>query len=969
MLAALQKIIRLATMAAFGLLLPCWLGWSMLISHYQLRRDQLTETIFDRLAQQLVTLEKFHDDRVFFHALFKKNFAAIDNKPDSWKLLVTKLTAFRRLFPGRLKFIVYDRYGNIDRSLTDETRMQYILKSMFGVLLELKKLYLADADADPANSEIISEKMPLLRSYFGSFLDQKMMLAPLRSESLGRCLFASEEPEKQYLWYYPGKNFSLACFIDKAMIGKDAGPRMIISRFNARSPNIKLGFIKTISYQCFGLPSLLGAETEIKLESAKFESYAIASRESSNYLVHFRQTSPEMIVISYQNSKDLLQPVPAATAVLMNIFRWSILAGFVIYVVRLRFRRFAMPVQYKIMVLFLFANGLPLLMMASTGYAFFNVKKKDLINATHHESVRLLKEFDVRFPETYAGLARQLNNFIDERNSRYQQQRWSQAEIDNLKELTVRISPQEAILYDDSGNLVFKVSQVINSAGNMTKDLLLKGLEFFNKKELKQRSRISKAWIDEVSSDDILLHDFLWYVGKFVLLGAGETGKTIYIRLLGGNDDVDGRFHAWGAYAITWNPITFMRNFIVKKLSETSAVVSPRRLLVFDRLNESIFSLLPADNGDIRRLFKQTVSRKLVTHENLELDGEKFLFTSIAGNEIADGVLAALYPQKLIEEKIDRLKASFFLAGLIMAFVLFRVARFFARRLLSPVEELDKGIARMRLREFDYRINYKSADEFGVLISTFNRTIEGMKELAVGTAVQESLLPSGLFASCRTSLFARSIFMSKMGGDYFDYYPLPQQRLGIFFGDVAGHGIPAAMIMAMVKAVIVAADKKAIGPKELLARANLVLLDLKKRNWRRMMTAICFDFNLQNGTFTFANAGHCYPAIIKSQGAIACLLEHGGLPLGCSSKKKQDTYSGVLRPGDTLILYTDGIVEAVGINDEQFGYQRFLDLLQTAWDKDLEKYWQNIIDGYRNWATAQDDDLTFLLLRLEEKDV
>lgn len=968
MLEALHKISRLVALTAFGLLLPCWLVWSMLISHFQLQRNEAIETIFDRLSQHLVTLENYHEDRVFFHALLKKNFAAIDNKAESRQLLEKKIAAFRRLFSGRLRFIVYDRDGSLNRGLTDETRFQYVLKTMFGVLQELKRIHLADADADPAKSEFISEKVPLLRGYFGSFLDQTLMLGPLQPESTGRCLFASEEPDKQFLWYYPGTNFSLACFIDKSLLGKDVGPKMIISRFNARNQKAKLGFVKTISYQCFGLPPAKDAETEIKLEAAKFESYAVASRESSNFLVHFRQTSPEMLVVSYQSSKDLLPSVTAATAALIGLLRWLILAGFVVYTINLRYRRFALPVQHKIMALFLFANGLPLLMMASTGYEFFNEKKKDLVNATHQESVRILKEFDVRFPEIHARLARQLNVFIDERNRRYNQARWPQAEIDALKQLTAEIAPQEGFLFDDQGDLMFKFPLALNSAGNMMKDLLLKGLEFFNKSSLKLSNRISKTLLDEVSSEDLLLHDFLWYMGRFVILSAGNTGRMSFIRLLGGNDAGTGKFHAWGAYAITWNPIAFMRTFVVEKLSETSAAALPRRLLVFDRHNEGIFSLKPSDNRDIRRLLRQTASKKLVTHENLELDGEKFLFTSIAGNEISDGILATLYPQKLIDEKIDRLKATFLIAGLIMAFVLFRVARFFARRLLIPVEELDKGIARMRQRDFDYRINYKSADEFGVLINTFNRTLEGMKELAVGTAVQESLLPSGRFSSGQTRLFARSLFMSKMGGDYFDYYQLSDQRLGIFFGDVAGHGIPAAMIMAMIKAVIAAADKKVSGPQDLLTSANLVLLELKKRHWRRMMTAICFDFNLQNGAFTFANAGHCYPAVIASRGAGARLIEHGGMPLGSSNKKNQATFSGCLQPGDTLILYTDGIVEAVGTNDEQFGYQRFVDLLQTAWDNDLEKYWQNIIEGYRSWAIAQDDDLTFLLLRLEEND-
>lgn len=175
--------------------------------------------------------------------------------------------------------------------------------------------------------------------------------------------------------------------------------------------------------------------------------------------------------------------------------------------------------------------------------------------------------------------------------------------------------------------------------------------------------------------------------------------------------------------------------------------------------------------------------------------------------------------------------------------------------------------------------------------------------------------------------------------------------------------------MAMVKAVIAAADKTMANPPQLLCSANQMLLELKKRNWRRMMTAICFDFNLVTGEFTFANAGHCYPAVVAADGHGACLLENGGMPLGSSGKKLPTSFTGRLQPGETLILFTDGVIEAVGSSGEQYGYERFISLCQTSWHPDLETFWQRIIAGYRGWAICQDDDLTFLLLRLEAEDV
>lgn len=964
----LQKITRGLAFIIFAICLPGWLTWVMLISHFQIQRQSLVETGYNRLSQSIMPLENYYDDRVFFHGLLQKNFAPIDNHSQPFAALAEKISAFRRMFKGRLKFIVYESDGRINQALTDEKRFHYVLKAMFGVLQELARLYEKDPATDPGGSEFISEKMQLLRGYFGPFLTEKLMLEPFQPEYRGRCLFVSDDPEKRLLWYFHGRQFSLACFVDAALLDREIGPRLIISRFNRRHHDQKLAFIKTITYDSFGLPPSMAGHTEIMIEAGKFEAYATASRASANYLSHFRQVSPELIVAAYQHAGWLPVPFSEALRTIAGAIRWLFAMSFVLFCFSLRFPGFALSVQQKIMLLFLFANGLPLLMLASTGYEFFNEKTRDLITATHQESVRVLKEFDVRFPEVGEKLARRLNTFIDDKNNRFGSEKWPEKDIAELQKLVGEIEPQEAMLYDYKGATVFRSSWAFNPSEKMVRDMLLKALEFFNRESKRKGRRIASSVLDEVSSDDLMLNDFLWFIGRFVVLNTGDSGRMSFIRMLGGNEPGSDVFSAWGAFGISWDPAAFMRTFVAEKLSESINTVAPRRLLVFDRSSESIFPARASDNREIRRLMRQTLSRKLVTHENVEVAGQKYLFTAIAGNEIADGILAALYPQQLIEEQISRLKNIFLIVGLIMTFILFQVARFFARRLLVPVEELDRGISRMRERDFAYHIAYRSEDEFGDLISAFNSTLAGMKELAVGTAVQESLLPEGRFSGGRTRLFARSLFMSKMGGDYFDYYQLPDNRLGIFFGDVAGHGIPAAMIMAMVKAVIAAADKTRTEPPQLLSRANQVLLELKKRNWRRMMTAICFDFNTVTGEFTFANAGQCYPAIVAADGSGARLLENSGMPLGSSSKKLPTSFSGRLQPGETLILFTDGVIEAVDNSGEQYGYERFVSLCQASWHQDLEMFWQGIIAGYRGWATCQDDDLTFLLLRLEAED-
>jgi serine phosphatase RsbU (regulator of sigma subunit) len=355
---------------------------------------------------------------------------------------------------------------------------------------------------------------------------------------------------------------------------------------------------------------------------------------------------------------------------------------------------------------------------------------------------------------------------------------------------------------------------------------------------------------------------------------------------------------------------------------------------------------------------RQTSSRKLMCEQDVKIGGQRWLLSAISGNEMAEAILVAFYPQTLIENRIVWLKIAIALIGLMVFVVLWQIVRMFSRRLLVPVESLAAGISCVRSRDFRFRVDYQSEDELGKLVKVFNQTMKDMQDLALGTSVQVSLLPAENYRRGNLSLFARSLFMSKMGGDYYDYFDLPNDRLGIFFGDVAGHGIPAAMIMSMAKAAVSSLEDDYAGPADLLSRTNVVLLHLKQ-------TAQAFEIDCAQGNFRFANAGHCFPYLVAADGASARSLEIIGFPLGSASKKAYEECSGKLEPGMTLVCYSDGIVEAVNSQDEVFGYSRFERLLVDAWSEDLEVYWQNIMAEYNRWAVNQDDDLTFLLARIE----
>lgn len=948
---------------AFGLLLPAYLLWFLFVSHYNLQRVDTTNAAFERLSLGLDRLEKYHDDQVFFHALLRKNFIRADKAINPAAKLVNTLTGLREMFSGNIKFIVWNKNGTLNKEESDEKHFQFILKTMFTVLHDLKKAYDSGLYSEPSGLTHIVEKLNLLRGYFGPFLFVNQLFEPLKPDYLGKSLFVAIEPEKRLLWFYPGDNFSIACFIDAAMTRINFGPKTLIDKANSMPRPQKLAFIKTGLYESYGLPVNRAEQTEIKLEARKFESYAVSSCESTHFLLNFRQVSPDLIVVSYQNKSNLPDPTLMATSRLFQWGKWLLVILFIVYCHSLRLHNWCLSVRQKMMLLFIFSNGLPLLVLMSTGYEFFYEKKNDLINSTHQESLRILKEVDVRFPEVSSALATRINSFVDKYNANNGSRRWPDSEIGALKEVVGGLGPQEAILYEKDGSRAFYLANSSNRTEKIMTDMLQRSLDFFSISEDFEQQKIRNTMLEQLSSNDLILHFFLSFADKFSLQGSGNLQRWTYVKFVGAPE----KFKLWGILAVSWEKAAFIKEFIGDHLISFADEVAPRILGAMEKSSEQMFCRENIATEQIKSLLRQTVSRKLVTRENIELAGQKYLFTSISGNEISDGILVALFPQSIIDARIRQLKLSIIFGMLLVVITLTQIVRIFSRRLLAPVEGLAKGISSIRQRDFSAHVDYRSEDELGQLVKVFNQTVDGMQDLAIGTAVQVSLLAPERHQRGRVDLFARSLFMTKMGGDYFDYFDLPQNRLVIFFGDVAGHGIPAAMIMAMAKAVVTAAVRDFVGPAALLGKAGKVLRHLKKRNWRRMMTAQCVDFNCDTGEFMISSAGHCYPVIVKNHGTATDMLIINSFPLGSASQKPYEEVRGKLLPGETLILYTDGVVEATDAVGEMFGYSRFDHLLQTAWAEDLELYWQQIFTGYKAWAVTQDDDLTFLMLRFKEK--
>ena len=203
-----------------------------------------------------------------------------------------------------------------------------------------------------------------------------------------------------------------------------------------------------------------------------------------------------------------------------------------------------------------------------------------------------------------------------------------------------------------------------------------------------------------------------------------------------------------------------------------------------------------------------------------------------------------------------------------------------------------------------------------------------VKDMEFARTVQESFLPQRAPEVPDHRFSAHYTPALEVGGDFYDFIRLDRDRTGIVIGDVSGKGVPAALFMAKL-----GSDMRTLAFTEPSPAAALVKLNdlLAERSRRGMFATLLYvELDTSSRTLTLCNAGHLPPIVRKADGSLARLAAASGAPLGMlpGMQFRQETAS--LGRGDTVVLYTDGIVEAMNAKEELYGYERFEALLRKS---------------------------------------
>ena len=253
--------------------------------------------------------------------------------------------------------------------------------------------------------------------------------------------------------------------------------------------------------------------------------------------------------------------------------------------------------------------------------------------------------------------------------------------------------------------------------------------------------------------------------------------------------------------------------------------------------------------------------------------------------------------------------------------------------------------------------------EWREALASRDRLVALQNELDVASRIQQSILPTDFPEAMGVEVFGMMQPARNVGGDFFDVMNLEGGRIGMGIADVSDKGVPAALFMMSCRTLLKGAAIGTNTPAEVLGEVNDLL---REDNEAEMFVTLLYaDYNPANGDLAYASGGHDAPLVIHPDGSNTLLPLTGGVALGVVPQFEYGQNTVKISPGDTVIMYTDGVTEAMNSEGEQFGLGRLREVFTAGSPASAEVACQAVFEAVRSFAgdTPQSDDITCVTLQ------
>ena len=253
--------------------------------------------------------------------------------------------------------------------------------------------------------------------------------------------------------------------------------------------------------------------------------------------------------------------------------------------------------------------------------------------------------------------------------------------------------------------------------------------------------------------------------------------------------------------------------------------------------------------------------------------------------------------------------------------------------------------------------------EWKEALESRDKLVAIQNELDVASKMQQSILPTSFPVAPEYEVFGNMEPARNVGGDFFDVIYMENGRIGLAVADVSDKGVPAALFMMSSRTLLKGCAIGMGSPGDVLGEVNTLLTD--NNETIMFVTLLYAVFEPETGVLTYANGGHCNPLLVHSDGSSEELTHTKGVALGVMPELEYREDNVTLAPGDTLILYTDGVSEAMNAEGEEFGVERLTELFSGRPPSTAKEANEAVLKAVAEFAgdTPQSDDVTCLVLR------
>lgn len=648
-------------------------------------------------------------------------------------------------------------------------------------------------------------------------------------------------------------------------------------------------------------------------------------------------------------------------------------------------KRAFLSISRKIAFLFVYAAGLPLLILSVCAIDYLDKKQSSLIESASRQGLDCVRQFDQDFKSFMSKKDNQVDAVVDRFEKNVREQGVTYPLFQQLQQELIgkgRFSRLNQIFFVHPSGLIFDIhGQISNEKYIFTvskppHDMMALKMAVFADGFIKILNR--QPLVGKAATELEMIFDTLF----------GKTPDYIFGLIIESLEDIF--MYGWGteefpSYCTVMaldpaNPLAMHFLFIIWPENMLQLEYIDEQILNANK-NADAFKLVVMANsfgtyafpeslcvdGALAAFSNKISATKGYVQGNVVIAGKRYLTGGFKGANLNFFNMMYLYPYEKIDAEMYNEVFELLTTIVVVLLLTFLSGLMLVKVFLVPIVSITAGVRAIEKRVFTYKAEYLSDDEFGALTKILNQTIADLEELNIASIVQKKLFPKPGFCPGNFSIVAKTVPLNDLGGDYYDYFKTSENGFAMLLGDVAGHGVGAALIMAMAKAGTIYLGSRLARPSECLEQLHKLIKAIKSKKQKKFMTLQYIAVDSSSGRGLYSNAGGCAPLFFRKRKNIIEEIQVAGSALGMFEKTNFTEEVLQFEPGDAIILYTDGIIEAAGRTGEVLGYEKFKEIVHASYDYDAEKFCNGIFEKYyaHLGSCPPSDDVTILIALLK----